>query len=92
MKYKIDSNTLLPPSHRGSGIRTNNQLSIIETLRDMPPSLTHSFLVPLKKRTLKSVRSSINGAIASLRKQHPERKFATRYIREEKGVRVWRVV
>ena len=90
MKYRLDVDKPLPPRGALAGPRKSSaQLSIIETLSDMPTQT--SFLVPLKGRRPATVRGQIGGAVSQLRQTYPERKFATRHIHEEKGIRVWRV-
>ena len=89
MKYKIDRFTPIPPPTRQP--RKSTRLSILETMRDMPVDADASFLVPLKGRDPQKVRGSITASGYAIRQQHPERKYVTRLIRKEKGIRVWRV-
>jgi hypothetical protein len=93
MKYKIDTTIPLPPIGVLSGHkRKPHGPSIEETLDALVyPSTTTSFLVPLKSQKVESLRAKILYQTGQYRKKHPERKFATRYIHKEKGIRVWRI-
>lgn len=48
-----------------------------------------SFLVKCWMSERERIRSAITSAIGTLRKRHPERKFATRTL--DAGVRCWRI-
>ena len=47
-----------------------------------------SFFVPLGNREVSSIQASV---MASAAGRFPERKFLTRSLKDEKGVRVWRI-
>lgn len=86
MKYPIDKNTPVPPPGGGKP-----KPSLTETLEDMPANKTQSFLVPVGKKKPETVRGSIMSTITTMRKRYPERKYTTRYLPEQKGIRVWRL-
>jgi hypothetical protein len=91
MRYKIDSNTPIPaPRHYSCRKKT---ISIAETIQSMYPDKNRSFLIPLKGRKVTSIRSAVTSAANHLRikKNMPNLKVTTRYIPEQKGIRVWRI-
>ncbi len=47
-----------------------------------------SFFVPLGNRSKESIQASVMASAAS---RFPERRFLTRFIKDENGVRVWRI-
>ena len=92
MKFKIDYDTPLPNRGAASGFaRKSHGPSVSETLLTMPLDPNCSFLVPLKGKKMEKVRGLVSGAMSQMRRTHPERRFATRYIFKEKGIRVWRI-
>lgn len=92
MKYKLDYDTPIPNRGTASGpVRKSRSPSIYNTLLAMTPNPNCSFLVPLKAKKMEKVRGVISGAMSHMRRIHPERLYATRYIFKEKGIRVWRI-
>jgi hypothetical protein len=93
MKYKIEHGTPLTPRGHTGTKRRSSTLSITETLVAMPIDPNSSFLVPLKDKKPDHVRGQICGAICALKKRpgYQHRKYATRYLFKQKGIRVWRL-
>ena len=89
MKFKIDHNTPLPPP----GTRPAKNKSLVETMMDMPVDINSSFLVPIGKRKAGGIRAEVYAAaktVRALEGGEPVRKYTTRMVLKEKGVRVWR--
>jgi hypothetical protein len=95
MKYKLDTNTPIPPP---GAARPVKRLSLVETMLDMPVDTNTSFLIPLNasggvsKATRKpgGVRAEVYAAAKQIREDYPQRRYVTRLVLKEKGVRVWR--
>jgi len=86
MKFKIDHNTPLPPP----GTRPAKNKSLVETMMDMPVDINSSFLVPIGKRKAGGIRAEVYAAAKTIRPLEGGRKYITRMVLKEKGVRVWR--
>jgi len=91
MKYKLDYDTPLPNRGAAASPPQRRSSSVTQTLLAMPSDPNCSFLVPLKGKKMEQVRGVVSGAMSHMRKTHPERRFATRYMFKEKGIRVWRI-
>lgn len=92
MKYRIEKNTPIPSVHQ----RYAQRPSLFDTMVDMPPDRTASFLIPLAPKGLaprkeSGIRAEIYATVKKIRAQHPERVYSTRLMPKEKGVRVWRI-
>ncbi len=78
MAYKIEEGIPIPLQYRG-GSKKKYPFDDME--------IGDSFLVTCIKGKVKSVSASLIGSTRRV----PHKSFTTRYIKEEKGVRIWRI-